>query len=63
MTALELSPTQLYFPIDPQTLDITPMGIVLIPAAHGQALTDQEFESLTEAMLPDAISQPGIRRY
>jgi hypothetical protein len=34
-------------------LRITPMGIALIPAAHGQPLTDQAFEALPEAMRAD----------
>jgi predicted ATP-dependent protease len=34
-------------------LRITPMGIALIPAAHGQPLTDQEFEALPESIRAD----------
>src|SRR6185369_5221151 len=34
-------------------LRVTPMGIALIPAAHGQPLTDQEFEALPEAKRAD----------
>jgi hypothetical protein len=42
-------------------LRMTPMGIALIPASHGQPLTDQEFETLPETARTEEKIMEGVQ--